>query len=221
MGLFSSVKKSLGVVGTVVGAATGNPWLVAGSNLLSAAMSSSGVSKANAANIQASDKQMAFQRYMSDTAYQRQVADMKAAGLNPVLSADNGGASTPSGAMAVSQDDITPGISTAQQGRMISAQIANLKEQNEQVKADTQLKKDQSSAAVMQAANLNALTNLYINQAKGVNFDNATKALEAGFASSAAGPLMKALEKGSQAVGLGESVGKSVGKASKLLKKGK
>lgn len=58
------------------------------------------VAQNNAWSAEQAQKQMDFQERMSNTAHVREIADLKAAGLNPVLSAKLGGASTPSGAMA-------------------------------------------------------------------------------------------------------------------------
>lgn len=55
--------------------------------------------KVNNANVESAKKQMDFQERMSSTAHQREVADLIKAGLNPVLSANNG-ASSPMGAYA-------------------------------------------------------------------------------------------------------------------------
>ena len=57
-----------------------------------------GAGLSSALQARSARKQMDFQERMSDTSYQRAVKDMRAAGINPMLAATKGGASTPSGA---------------------------------------------------------------------------------------------------------------------------
>lgn len=70
---------------------------------------------------ESANKQMAFEEYMSSTSHVREVNDLIAAGLNPVLSA-NGGAPGAAGAMASADSTATAG---AIQKRLLNAQIAS------------------------------------------------------------------------------------------------
>ena len=98
----------------------GDPAFATGASIVGGFLGNRGQRAANAANAQLAHNQMQFQERMSRTAYQRQVQDMKAAGINPMLSAKMGGASTPSGQTAVMQNTAKAGIESAMQ-------MANLK----------------------------------------------------------------------------------------------
>lgn len=99
------------MAGGLAGFATGNPALGMG---VANMYSQQGM---NEQQMALAGRQMQFQANMSNTAHQREVNDLKKAGLNPILSAGGNGSSTPSGAMAglqAPQIDIPAVMSVAQ-----------------------------------------------------------------------------------------------------------
>jgi len=105
---------------------------------LSSTVSGLFASKAASAN-------RSFQEKLSNTAHQREVIDLRAAGLNPILSAYGRGASTPSGAVAQIPDvgkSVSSGVSNAIQASSMRANVRNINAIAGQNELDARISQD-------------------------------------------------------------------------------
>lgn len=204
MGLGSIIKSAIGAV---------NPY----APIIGAGLSFIGGERRNAAQVSSARSQMSFQERMSNTAHQRQIADLKAAGLNPILSAKYGGASSPGGAMPQIQDTLTPAVNTGlqtlqqtTQAKKVIQETKKLAQETTSAYVDAYLKKTNKNVLqreqVLQKMMENDLRELDIKQRKVYIKTSlqelAVKTREANIAKSDLGIIMRQIKEVSDSVGI-------------------
>lgn len=148
------------------------PWSQVIGGALGGIFSALGQRDANKTNIALAREQMAFQERMSNTAVSRRMADMKAAGINPIL-AGKFDASSPAGALATVGNVGAAGVTGVQQGVATGRDAMTLDQDIELLGEKIKLTSKQEKALGLIAeasSNAGEFLGILIEKAKEFNF---------------------------------------------------
>lgn len=127
-------------------------FLSAGTSLLGGALSFFGGKSSQRKQIALAREERDWQEKMSNTAHQREVTDLQAAGLNPILSAGGAGATSSASPMPQVQDVISPAVRSSLETQRNFAEVDNLRKANEKIESDTRLNAALYDKAVQDAS---------------------------------------------------------------------
>ena len=119
-----------------------------------------GGKSASASSAASTQAQMDFQERMSNTAHQREVADLRAAGLNPILSAKYGGASTPAGASMTYPNVIGDAASSALNAKLLGAQIDKVQQETKNLKNTQKITTPAAKVGDLASSALDVMSNV-------------------------------------------------------------
>lgn len=162
--------------GAAAGASVGGPW----GALIGGAIGLAGSLLGGSSAKKAAEQQRQWMEYMSSTAHQREVKDLRAAGLNPILSA-TGGAGAPVGSSAAAQvfDPGQAANAGAEVGQRIASARSLIQAQLDNVQQDTLTKNAQAGQA--KALGLKAVADTGVADKTRENLDIQTKILKQDF----------------------------------------